>query len=289
MNSHATQREQQNGDEPRLSGRDSCVSDGVDFDEEMVTEMERMYRTASMRERRQRIRDALALDSGEEVLSVGTGPGFESQGLAEDVGESGRVHGIDTATPMLAVARERCADHPHATFEQGDAADLPVTDSAFDAVVAVQVYEYVPDLDAAFGELYRVLRPGGRAVVFDSDWSTLTYHATDEARSERIIEAFDTHCPHPRLARTLKPRLERANFDVTDQDVYVHFETELTDDAFGGVLMSAMQGVVTEQGGIDEAEADAWIDDLHERAEAGEYFFNLNQYLFTVEKPSEEA
>ena len=265
------------------------MSDGVDFDEETVAEMERMYQTASMRERRQRIRDALALESGEQVLSVGTGPGFESQGLAEEVGERGRVLGIDTATPMLAVARERCADQPQATFEQGDAAALPVTDNALDAAVAVQVYEYVPDLAAAFGELYRVLRPGGRAVVFDSDWSTLAYHAADDTRSERIIEAFNTKSLHPRLARTLKPRLERAHFDVTDQDVHVHFETELTDDAFGGVLMSAMKGVAIEQGGIDEAVADAWIDDLHDRAEAGEYFFNLNQYLFTVEKPAAET
>lgn len=265
------------------------MSDGVDFDEEMVTKMERMYRTASMRERRQWIRDALALKSGEEVLSIGTGPGFESRGLAEDIGKRGRVHGIDTADPMLAVARDRCADYPQATFELGDAAGLPVQDGAFDAAVAVQVYEYVPDLDVAFGELYRALRPGGRAVVFDSDWSTLTYHATDEARSDRVIEAFDAHCPHPRLARTLKPRLERASFDVTDQDVFVHFETELHDDAFGGVLMSAMKGFVTEQGRIDEAEAEAWIDDLHERAEAGEYFFNFNQYLFEVKKPSEEV
>jgi ubiquinone/menaquinone biosynthesis C-methylase UbiE len=136
--------------------------------------------------------------------------------LAEDVGENGWVHGIGTAEPMLAVARERCADQPQATFEPGDATDLSVEDGAFDAAAAGQVYEYVADLEAAFEELYRALRPGGRAVVFDSDWSTLTYHAADEARSERIVTAFDAHCPHPRLARTLKPRLERANFEVTE-------------------------------------------------------------------------
>ena len=262
------------------------MSDGVDFDEETVGAMEQIYRTASMAERRQRIRDALALESGEHVLSIGTGPGFESRGLAEDVGESGRVHGIDTAEAMLAVARERCADQPWATFEQGDAADLPV-EEAFDAATAVQVYEYVPDLDTAFAELYRVLRPGGRAIVFDSDWRTLTYHTEDEKRSERILTAFDAHCPHPRLARTLKPRLERANFEVIDQDVYVHFETELSEDTFGKALLRPMKGVVTEEEDIEQDEFEAWIDDLHERAEAGEHFFTLNQYLFVAEKPLE--
>lgn len=261
------------------------MSDGVEFDDEMVAQMEQLYRTDSMRDRREWIRDVLALEAGESVLSIGTGPGFESKGLARDVGESGRVHGIDDAEPMLAVARERCVDLPQATFEHGDAAALPVEDDSFDAAVAVQVYEYVPDLEAAFAELYRVLRPGGRAIVFDSDWRTLTFHAADEARSARMIEAFDAHCPHPRLARTLKPRLERPDFQVTGQDVFVHFETELTEGSLGGVLLQAVKGVVTEQGGIDGAAADAWVNDVQERAAAGEFFFSLNQYLFLVEKP----
>lgn len=261
------------------------MGEGVEFDEEWIATMERIYRTASMTERRRRIRDVLALEPGEDVLSVGTGPGFESREFAEDVGENGRVYGIDTAEPMLAAARDRCGDYPWATFEQGDAADLPVEDGTFDAAAAVQVYEYVPDLDAAFAELYRGLRPGGRAVVFDSDWSTLAYHTADEERSERIISAFDAHCPHPRLARRLEPLLERANFEVTDRDVFVHFETELSEDALGEALLAPVRKVVTEQGGIDEAEGKAWVEDVHERAEAGEYFFNLNQYFFVAEKP----
>lgn len=265
------------------------MSEGVDFDEEMVGPMERIYRTPSMERRRQRIRDALSLKPGEHVLSIGTGPGFESRGLAEDVGESGRVHGIDTQEPMLAVARERCADQPQATFEQGDATDLPVDDGVFDAATAVQVYEYVPDLDAAFEELYRVLKPGGRAIVFDSDWSTLTYHTADDARSQRILSAFDAHCPHPRLARTLNPRLTRVNFEITDQDVYVHFETELTENALGRALLSPMKGVVVEEAGVDAGEFEAWVDDINERAEEGEYFFSFNQYLFTARKPPQGA
>ncbi|MFC6942621.1 methyltransferase domain-containing protein [Salinirubellus sp. GCM10025818] len=261
------------------------MSEETEFDEERIAAMERIYRTTSMVERRQRVRDALALKPGEHVLSVGTGPGFESRGLAKDVGENGRVHGIDTAEPMLATARERCEDQPWATFEQGDAANLPIEDGAFDAAAAVQVYEYVPDLNTAFDELYRALRPGGRAVVLTSDTSTMTYHAADEARSEQIVDTFAAHYTQPRLARTIKPKLEQANFEVNDQDVYVHFETELTEDAVSGAFIPALKEIATEQGGVDEVDVEAWVDDLHERAEAGEYFFNYNQYLFVVEKP----
>ena len=265
------------------------MSDGTEFNEERIAALERIYRTPSMSDRRRRVRDLLALESGEEVLSVGTGPGFESHGLAADVGEEGRVHGIDTAPPMLAVARDRCADLDWATFEEGDAAELPIGAATFDAATAVQVYEYVADLDAAVSELYRVLRPGGRAIVLSSDARTMTYHAADQARSDRITAAFANHYTNPQLARTVKPRLEGANFEVTDQEAYVHFETELCDDAVSAAFIPGIKSVVTERGAIDEREVEAWVDDLHARGDAGEYFFSYNQYLYVAEKPRMEA
>lgn len=262
------------------------MSEGVEFDDEdVIAGLEQLYQTPSMVERRRLVRDALALSPGEAVLSVGTGPGFEARGLAEAVGDTGHVHGLDNEQAMLAVARDRCADQPWVTFEQGDAVDLPMDTGTFDAAVAVQVYEYVPDLNAALGELYRVLRPGGRAVVFDSDWGTLTWHAADEARNARMISAFDAHCPHPRLARTLKPRLEQADFQVTRQDVYVHFETEFDEDrSISAGLLPLVRDFLVLQANLDTAEVDAWVDDVHRRAAAGEYFFSFNQYLFLVEK-----
>lgn len=263
------------------------MTDGVKFDEDAVAAVERIYTTTSMAERRQRIRDALALTPGERVLSVGTGPGFETRGLAEDVGEDGIVHGIDAEEAMLAVARERCDDQPWVTFERGDAADLPIDDGTFDAAAAVQVYEYVPNLDTAFAELHRALVPGGRAVVFDSDWSTMVYNTTDENRSDRVVSAFDTHCPHPYIARTLKPRLERAGFEVTHEDAYVHFETELSEDSVGAGFIPVIEAFVSHHDDIDGDEVSAWADDVRARAEAGEFFFSLNQYLFVAEKPHE--
>lgn len=262
------------------------MSDGVEFDDEMLETVERLYRTSSMAGRREWIREAIALDAGEEALSIGTGPGFEARGLAPEVGESGQVHGVDTAAPMLAAARDRCADVPWVAFEQGDATALPVDDESFDAALAVQVYEYVPDLAGALSELSRVLRPGGRAAVFDSDWTTMIYHAADESRSERVVRAFDAHCPHPRIARTLKPRLEAANLAVTDADVWVHFETEMSEDAVGAAFLPAIEEFVKGGADIEDAVVDAWVDDVRGRAYEDAYFFTFNQYLFVVEKPA---
>lgn len=261
------------------------MSDGVDFDGEMAGAMERLYATPSMTERRRLIRDRLDLAPGESVLSVGTGPGFEAEGLAESVGPEGHVLGVDLGEAMLSAARERCADYPWVAFERGDAADLPVRDGAFDAATAVQVYEYVPDLGAAVEELHRALRPGGRAVVFDSDWDTLTWHAADAERAARVADAFDVHCPHPRIARTLGPRLAAAGLEVRDRTPFVHLDTDGTGGSVGQLLSGLVAGVVSGQGAVAPAEVEAWRADLEARADAGEYFFSFTQYAFLVERP----
>src|SRR3981081_2280046 len=62
---------------------------------------------------------------------------------------------------------------PWFTTAHGDAVVLPFPDGSFDAAVSTQVYEYVADMPRALAELRRVLRPGGRAVVLDTDWDSL--------------------------------------------------------------------------------------------------------------------
>ena len=76
------------------------------------------------------------------------------------------------ARQMLEIAARRCAGRDNATFAEGDATALPVADADFDAALSVQVFEYVPDIAAALGELHRALRPGGRVLIWDVDWAT---------------------------------------------------------------------------------------------------------------------
>ena len=54
---------------------------------------------------------------------------------------------------------------------------LPFPDASLDFVVAIQVYEYVPDIDRALAECVRILRPGGRLAIVDTDWDTFVLQA----------------------------------------------------------------------------------------------------------------
>ena len=110
---------------------------------------------------------------------------------------------------MLALAAKRCEGRSNCGFHEGDATALPVGDGDFDRVLSVQVLEYVADIPAALAELRRVLRPGGRLLLWDVDWATVSWHSADPGRMDRILRAWDEHLTHPALPRALSARCAR--------------------------------------------------------------------------------
>ena len=109
------------------------------------------------------------LEAGERVLDLGSGAGTDSLVAAQMVGETGRVTGIDMTEPMLAKARA-AADQMGATnveFVAGEVERLPFADGTFDVVISNGVIDLIPDKDAVFSEIERVLVPGGRIQIAD--------------------------------------------------------------------------------------------------------------------------
>ena len=109
------------------------------------------------------------LEAGERVLDLGCGAGTDSLIAAQMVGAEGRVVGIDMTPEMLAKARAGAVELglAQAEFVEGDVESLPFADAAFDVVISNGVIDLVPDKDAVFAELHRVLRPGGRVQLAD--------------------------------------------------------------------------------------------------------------------------
>jgi arsenite methyltransferase len=110
-----------------------------------------------------------ALLPGERVVDVGCGAGFDSLIAARMVGAEGGVVGVDMTPAMLAKAREGAveAGHVNVTFLEGYAEALPVPDGWADVVISNGVLNLIPDKAAAFTEMLRVLKPGGRAQIAD--------------------------------------------------------------------------------------------------------------------------
>jgi ubiquinone/menaquinone biosynthesis C-methylase UbiE len=163
----------------------------LEFDDEGARLIERVYRSPDVVEQRARTLALLAPQPGETVLDVGSGPGFLVASLAEAVGPDGAVHGLDPSAPMNAAARSRSAEFPWVSIDEGDALSLPYPDGTFDAAVSTQVYEYVGDVPGALAELRRVVRPGGRVLLLDTDWDSVVWHAADRALHRRIMAVWD--------------------------------------------------------------------------------------------------
>lgn len=103
------------------------------------------------------------LGSGERVVDIGSGAGFDSFVAAGQVGSTGRVVGVDMTPEMLAKSRStaEALGLANVEFREGLAEDLPVETSWADTVVSNGVLNLCADKKAAFTEIRRVLRPGG--------------------------------------------------------------------------------------------------------------------------------
>ena len=106
---------------------------------------------------------------GERVLDLGSGAGTDSLVAAQMVGETGRVIGVDMTPQMLAKARAAAAEMGagNVEFVEAEAESLPFDDASFDVVVSNGVIDLIPDKDAVFSELFRVIVPGGRMQIAD--------------------------------------------------------------------------------------------------------------------------
>jgi arsenite methyltransferase len=109
------------------------------------------------------------LEPGERVLDLGCGAGTDSLVAAQMVAPGGRVTGLDMTPEMLAKARAGAAEMEleNVEFVEGEAEVLPFDEASFEVVISNGVIDLVPDKDAVFGEIYRVLAPGGRIQIAD--------------------------------------------------------------------------------------------------------------------------
>lgn len=104
---------------------------------------------------------------GDQVLDVGCNSGYQARLLAAAVTPGGRVTGVDPSLPAISYATRR--DPGNCTFAVGVAQDLDWPDGSFDVVTCTLAVHHIPGpaRGAAFGEMYRVTRPGGRVLVAD--------------------------------------------------------------------------------------------------------------------------
>jgi ubiquinone/menaquinone biosynthesis C-methylase UbiE len=256
----------------------------LEYDDEATQRLLAVYVTPDVTAQRNEFLHAFGPRPGERVLDVGSGPGFLTTAIAEAVGKSGSVCGIDISEPLLEVARSQGQNQYGIEFRHGEATQLPYPAEDFDAVVSTQVLEYIPDVDAALAEIHRVIRNGGRVALLDTDWDSIVWYSPNRASMSRILTAWEEHAADPFLPRTLARRLSRAGFQVEAQKIVPLLNAEFNPNTYSNRMIDLIIPFVIGRAGITHDEAETWARDLRDRGQSGEYFFSLNRYFFLARK-----
>ena len=156
----------------------------------------------------------------------------------------------------------------------------------FDVVVSTQVFEYIEDIHTCLEELYRVLRPGGRALVLCTDWDTLIWNTDDQMRMHRILTAFETHCADPRLPRTIANKIIEAGLHIVEQDVYTVLNPKFDENTYCYGVIDFIVSYVSEKNETMAEEARAWAAEMRRKGKEKSYFCSINRYIFLLSKPN---
>mgnify|MGYP001312866753 CR=1 FL=1 len=262
----------------------SPTSGSVHFDARTARSIDKGYQSPEIVALRARLRTALALGPGETVVDAGCGTGLLCAEMANEVGSSGRVIGVDVSVPMLTLAKSRCSAHPEVDLHHGDIHALPVDDAAADAVACMQVLLFVTDVEPTLVEFHRVLGPTGRLVIVETDWRSAVLNTSNKDLTHRLFEFWDTVAASPNLPSRLAPMLKNTGFDVTAIEAVPILNTAFTPDGFSHDYVKGLAGQAVASHALSNTEASHWIADLEQKDRDGGYFFCVNRFVFTAMK-----
>lgn len=222
---------------------------------------------------------SLGIKPGSNVLDVGCGIGLQALAMAKLAGPTGKVVGTDISTVMIDIAKSKTAGSGLSLeFLTADAASQPFRDQSFDCVRTERVLMYVPDTQQTIKEFKRLLKPGGRLVIFDFDWDGILIAYQDKALTRQIVRYASDSFPNGRIGADLYLQLRNAGFTkvgVKPSSYYGNNEILLSimKRVYEGILQTGIANKVFTQVAIDN-----WWRALDEDAKAGDFFMSFQGF-----------
>lgn len=252
----------------------------------LLTAMDETAEWAATRTLRAWERTQLALRPGQRLLDVGCGLGDAALALGVDLGADGEVVGVDGSGRMVAEARARARaarSNCPTRFAVGDALALDEPDDAFDAVRSERMLQWVEDPARAVLEMARVVRPGGRVCLIDSDWSTfaLTFGEPDLEALVREVWCVEDARPSfigGRLAELAEAAGLRPIARTEATKVWSDWDPDATPRLDGWVPLSDLADDLVAAGALPPGERSSFLTEVEDAARAGRFEMRLTMY-----------
>lgn len=237
-------------------------------------------------------RTVLGVRSAQRLLDVGCGLGDAALALGADLGDDVEVVGIDVSAEMVAAARARArsARRP-ARFETGDAMALAEPDDSFDIVRSERTLQWLPQPEVAITEMVRVLRPGGRLVLIDTDWSTFDVDVGDDDLRRRVRDAMRIERRRPsNVGRRLPDLVRAAGLEVVAETAATNRWGEWDPDVVpvpdGCFSMSSLADDLVDAGQLPASDRHRFVSTIHEAARRGQFSMALTMFGVVAAMPT---
>ncbi|GHF90409.1 hypothetical protein GCM10018790_79490 [Kitasatospora xanthocidica] len=227
--------------------------------------------------------ERLAARPGERALDVGCGTGSETRVLANAVAPDGSATGVEPHPGLRAVAERRAAEAGSpARFLDGDALALPLPDAGVDVVWCERVLQHLDDPARAVAEIARVLCPGGRVALLDTDWATFVLHPADPEIRPALSTAVRAAAATPDAGRRLTGWLAGAGLSVDElgSDVLLHDPRTVSRPIVQGIAAAARAKDL-----ITEEQRDRLLAGLDEAAGRGAFHLSVTMFAAVAHRP----
>ena len=248
---------------------------------QMAAFLEERSRLPDVQQVNQTLCEAVAAAPGERLLEVGSGSGILCRLLAPHLKPDGCMLGVDISPEMTAEARKYALSKGISdgiAFDTCAAEALPYPNSSFDGAIAARLLLHVSDPDSIIREMTRVVKPGGKILVMDWDFDTVTVDHPDRELTRRLLHWRSDHSGGNNWSgRQLWRRLQVANL----QNLSVHPCVTVTHCEADGLTQSLWRAaqVACEGGAISSAEQEAWVKELKDRIQAGTFFASIVYFI----------
>ncbi|MEC3977727.1 methyltransferase domain-containing protein [Amycolatopsis sp. H20-H5] len=246
---------------------------------ELVAMLDLYAKNTGVQRLREWAHSGLLAGPGERAVDIGAGTGSETHVLATAVRPGGEAIGVEPNDGLRDVATRRSGA---ARFVHGDALALPFDDGSADVVWCERVFQYLAEPDQAATEIARILRPGGRVALLDTDWGTAILHPGETAVAEAVTRSPLAAAANPRAGRKLSGQLAAAGLQIDDvgSQAIIHDHATLN-----WPFVTMLAEVAVREGRVSSSQRDRFLADLRTGAEEQTLHMSVTTFAVLAHQP----